>query len=139
MLRSDVTVDEFTTPEPVTATEEMTIDELRRLMEEYGIRHLPVVRGERVVGVISDRDVRLVAGLTSDEKRLVRASDIMATEPLVVSAGTRLDEVAYAMSEKKVGSAIVAEPDGKLLGIFTATDALNALIEIVRGDGTASS
>ena len=139
MLRRDVTVDEFTTPEPVTATEEMTIDELRRLMDEYGIRHLPVVRGERVVGVISDRDVRLVAGLTSDEKRLVRASDIMATEPLVVSAGTRLDEVAYAMSEKKVGSAIVTEPDGKLLGIFTATDALNALIEIVRGDGTASS
>lgn len=138
MLRSDVTVDEFTTPEPVTATEEMTIDDLRRLMAEHGIRHLPIVRGERVVGVISDRDVRLVAGLTSDEKRLVRASDIMATEPLVVSATTRLDEVAYAMSERKVGSAIVTEPDGKLLGIFTATDALNALIEVVRGDGTAS-
>lgn|SRR5512138_468983 len=137
MLRTDVTVDEFTTPEPVTATEEMTIDELRRLMEAHGIRHLPVVRGERVVGVISDRDVRLVAGLTSDEKRLVRASDIMATEPLVVSATMRLDEVAYAMSERKVGSAIVTEPDGKLLGIFTATDALNALIEIVRGEDTA--
>lgn len=137
MLRTDVTVDEFTTPEPVTATEEMTIDDLRRLMEAHGIRHLPVVRGERVVGVISDRDVRLVAGLTSDEKRLVRASDIMATEPLVVSATMRLDEVAYAMSERKVGSAIVTEPDGKLLGIFTATDALNALIEIVRGEDTA--
>ena len=136
MLRTDVTVDEFTTPEPVTATEEMTIDELRLLMEEHGIRHLPVVRGDRVVGVISERDVRLVAGLTSDEKRLVRASDIMAPEPLIVSATTRLDAVAYAMSERKVGSAIVTEADGKLLGIFTATDALNALIEIVRGEGT---
>lgn len=133
MAPLDVTVEEFTTPEPVTATEDMTIDDLRRLMDEHGIRHLPVVREESVVGVISDRDVRLVSGLTSAEKFQVRAADIMASEPLIVSATARLDEVAYAMSEKKVGSAIVTEPDGKLLGIFTATDALNALIEIVRG------
>ncbi len=137
MLRTDVTVDEFTTPEPVTATEDMTIDDLQRLMEKHGIRHLPVVRDESVVGVISDRDVRLVAGLTHAEKYQVRAADIMTPEPLVVSATARLDEVALAMSERKVGSAIVTEADGKLLGIFTATDALNALIEIVRGSGAS--
>src|SRR5690606_19143050 len=133
MLPTDMTVDEFTTPEPVTATEDMTIDDLQLLMQEHGIRHLPVVRGDTVVGVISDRDVRLVAGLTYAEKLQVRAADIMAPEPLTVSSNARLDEVAYAMSEKKVGSVIVTEADGKLRGIFTATDALNALIEIVRG------
>lgn len=138
MLRTDVTVDEFTTPEPVTATEDMTIDDLQRLMEKHGIRHLPVVRRESVVGVISDRDVRLVAGLTYAEKHQVRAADIMTPEPLIVSATARLDEVALAMSERKIGSAIVTEADGKLLGIFTATDALNALIEIVRGSGASS-
>ena len=138
MLPTEVTVEEFTTPDPVTATEDMSIDDLRLLMDEYGIRHLPVVRGDTVVGVISDRDVRLVSGLSLAEKHQVRASDIMAPNPLTVSANARLDEVAYAMSEKKVGSAIVLDTNGKLLGIFTATDALNALIEIIRGDNASS-
>lgn len=131
-----VPVEEFTTPDPITATEDMTIDELRRLMEEHGIRHLPVVRDDTVVGVISDRDVRLALGLPMAEKIQVRAADLMATEPLAMSAATPLDEVVYAMSEQKVGSVLINDEEGKFLGIFTATDALNALIEIIRTGGT---
>jgi acetoin utilization protein AcuB len=138
MLPIHIPVDEFTTPDPVTANEDMTIDDLRHLMEEHGIRHLPVVRGDTVVGVISDRDVRLVLGLDSAEKFHVRAADIMAVAPLTVSAATPLDEVAFAMSDKKVGSAIVNDEDGRFLGIFTATDALNALIEIIRKGGVSA-
>ncbi|MFA7096089.1 MAG: CBS domain-containing protein [Gammaproteobacteria bacterium] len=138
MLSITVPVEEFTTPDPITANEDMTIDDLRRLMETHGIRHLPVVRGDTVVGVISDRDVRLVLGLSAAEKFQVRAADIMATDPLAVSASTPLDEVAYLMSEKKVGSVLVNDEDGRLLGIFTATDALNALIEIVRKGDTSA-
>ncbi len=132
MLPTRVPVEEFTTPDPVTAGEDMTIDELRQLMEIHGIRHLPVIRGNTVVGVVSDRDVRLVAGLTVAEKLQVRAADIMAADPLTVKSTAPLDEVAYAMSEKKVGSAIVNDEQGRFLGIFTSIDALNALIEIVR-------
>ncbi len=135
MLPAHVTVEEFTTREPITATEDMTIDDLRLLMEEHRIRHLPVVRGESIVGVISDRDVRLVAGLTYAEKHQVRAADIMTPDPLIVRVTAGLDEVALAMSERKVGSAVVTAADGKLVGIFTATDALNALVEIVRRGG----
>jgi acetoin utilization protein AcuB len=136
MLPTRLPVEEFTTPDPITANEDMTIDDLRHLMEKHGIRHLPVVRGDDVVGVISDRDVRLVSGLTAAERVQVRAADIMAADPLTVSATAPLDEVAYVMSEQKVGSVIVKDEDGRFLGIFTATDALNALIEIVRGGGT---
>lgn len=132
MLPTRVPVEEFTTPDPITAGEDMTIDELRQLMETHGIRHLPVIRGNTVVGVVSDRDVRLVAGLTVAEKLQVRAGDIMAADPLTVKSTAPLDEVAYAMSEKKVGSAIVNDEQGRFLGIFTSIDALNALIEIVR-------
>jgi len=130
-----IPVDEFTTPDPLTAHEDMMIDELRQLMDKHGIRHLPVLRGTAVVGLISDRDVRLAAGLSFEERRQVRAADIMATALLTVSSTTPLDEVAYAMSEKKVGSAIVMDEEDQFLGIFTATDALNALIEIVRSGG----
>jgi len=108
-------------------------------MEEHGIRHLPVVRGTTVVGVVSDRDVRLVLGLTDAAKLQVRAGDIMATPPMTVSARTPLGAVADAMSEKKVGSVIVNDEDGQFLGVFTATDALNALIEIIREGGTPAA
>ena len=127
MPLTSVPVEEFTTPDPVTASERMTIDELQRLMERHGIRHLPVVRGDAVVGVLSDRDVRLLYGLSAAEKLQVRAADIMSPAPLTVSAATPLDEVAFAMSEQKVGSVIVNDEDGRFLGIFTAIDALNAL------------
>lgn len=139
MQPTRIPVEEFTTPDPITATEDMTIDDLSRLMQKHGIRHLPVVRNGAVVGVISDRDVRLVAGLTVPEKLQVQAADIMAADPLTVSAAAPLDEVALAMSEKKVGSVIVNDEDGRFLGIFTATDALNALIEIVRSGGAPAA
>lgn len=139
MLPTRMPVDEFTTPDPITVTESMMIDELWQLMEKHGIRHLPVMRGDDVVGIISDRDVRLIAGLSVAEKYQVQAADIMTPEPLSVTASAPLDEVAYAMSERKVGSVIVKDEDGQLLGIFTATDALNALIEIVRENASSAS
>lgn len=120
-------VDEFITPDPVTATEGMTTDELRDLMAQHDIRHLPVMRESEVVGLISERDVRLVSGLTVTEKLQVRAADIMATDLLRVVASTPLVEVAQTMAKRKVGSALVTDDDGHLAGIFTATDALNAL------------
>lgn len=132
MSSIDITVDEFTTPDPITATEEMSIDELRALMDEYGVRHLPVIRDKRVVGLISDRDIRVVSGLDSTDRQQVRAADIMTENPLIVDCNALLSEVAYRMSERKVGSVIVNDDNGELLGIFTATDALNALVEIVR-------
>ncbi len=124
-------VEEFTTPDPVTAPEDASIDELSELMAKHGVRHIPIVKDDRVVGVVSDRDLKLVKGLDLKEKMLVSAADIMARDPVSVESSTPLDEVAFEMSKRKIGSVIVNE-NGKLLGIFTVTDALNALIEILR-------
>ncbi|MCM2280595.1 MAG: CBS domain-containing protein [Bdellovibrionaceae bacterium] len=124
-------VEEFTTPNPITATESATVTELKSLMTKHGIRHVPIVKGERVIGLVSDRDLRVVEGLEWQEKKQVRASDIMAVDPVTVSSETPLDEVAFTMSERKIGSVVVNEGD-EFLGIFTVTDALNALIEIAR-------
>lgn len=135
-MRWNLPVEEFTTPDPVTATEDMSVDELRQSMLQHGVRHLPVVRAGTVVGVVSDRDVRLAQGLGEAHKIQVRAADIMASAPVAVKASTPLDEVAYAMSDRKIGSVIVNEDDGEFLGIFTVTDALNALIEIIRAELT---
>ena len=132
MLPSRMRVEEFTTPDPVTVAETTAIGELRELMDQHGVRPLPVLRDGEVVGVISERDVRLVQGLSLDEQLQIRAQDLMADDLFVVHASTLLDEVAMEMVSRRVGSAIVRDEDGDFLGIFTLTDALNALIEITR-------
>ncbi|MDT3679695.1 MAG: CBS domain-containing protein [Burkholderiaceae bacterium] len=125
-------VEEFTTPNPVTATANTSIDELRAMMTTYGVRHLPIVRDGDVVGLVSDRDLRVAQGLSAAHQLQVLAADIMSTDPVSVKAETPLDEVALTMSDRKIGSVLVHEADGTFLGIFTLTDALNALIEVVR-------
>jgi len=128
-------VEEFTTPDPITATEGMLVDDLWRLMSQNGIRHVPIVRDDQVVGIVSDRDVRAIIGLTAAEKMQVTAADIMSDDLVTVSSSTPLDEVAFLMADKKVGSVIVTDENRELYGIFTATDALNALVELVRKGG----
>lgn len=131
MKRLNMPVEEYTTPNPITATEQASVDEMMKLMEKEGIRHLPIVKGSQVVGIVSERDLRLVRGLNLKEKNLVCAADIMAKDPVTVSSEATLDEVAFEMSRQKIGSVIVNEGE-QFLGIFTVTDALNALIEITR-------
>lgn len=131
MKQLDLPVEEFTTPDPITAEESSSIADLRKIMDTHGVRHIPITRQGSVVGLVSDRDLRVVAGLEMREKLLVRASDIMAPDPVTVQSQTTLDEVALEMSQRKIGSVIVNEGD-KFMGIFTVTDALNALIEITR-------
>lgn len=131
MEKLKLPVEEFTTPDPITASEDASTDELRDLMAKHGIRHIPIVKAGEVIGIVSERDLKVVAGLELSEKQLVRASDIMARDPVAVDSLATLDEVAYEMSNRKIGSVIVNE-GSKFLGIFTSTDALNALIEITR-------
>lgn len=130
--RINLTVEEFTTPHPVTAGEDSGVEEMELLMREHGIRHLPIMRDGQVVGVVSQRDLAVLKGLDLDKQLQVRAGDLMSPDPVTVSTNDTLDQVAYRMSNLKIGSVIVLDEGGGLYGIFTATDALNALIEVVR-------
>lgn len=130
-LQLDLPVEEFTTPDPITASVDTSVEELKKLMQQNNVRHIPIVQEGKVVGVVSDRDLRVIEGLEVGHKALIHASDIMAQDPVAVSSVETLDEVAFVMAQKKIGSVIVNEGD-KLLGIFTVTDALNALIEVIR-------
>src|SRR5690606_34168977 len=133
-----VPVEEFTTPDPVTADASTMVDDLRLLMERHGIRHLPIVQDGAVVGIVSDRDMRLFAGLSASEKFQVQASDIMAENPLSEIASTPQNGFAFLTSDRSVGRVIVKDEETALLGIFTATDALKTLIEF-SPEGRASA
>jgi len=126
----NVSVDEYTSPILVTIDPSANLDQAIELMQENGIRHLPVVRYEKVVGIVSERDLLLHVG--KDWTSMMNVGDVMSTNLLSVHSNDTLGDVAYQLSTEKVGSAIVLDENELLYGIFTTTDALNALVEIMR-------
>lgn len=129
----DLSIQEFTTPFPVTAHEDSSIEELQELIRKLKVRHIPVTSGGKVVGIISDRDLRIASALSTREKFLVRASDLMTPDPVTFHCTASIEDVILQMSEKKIGSVLVNDTQGNLQGIFTVTDALDILIEILQG------
>ncbi len=127
-----IPVDEFSTPTPFTVKSNTSMEEVSRIMTDNGIRHVPVVSGNEAVGIISDRDLKVLGKFPAWSSFV--AEDVMSPNPYMVSPETNLDEVAYYMSANKIGSALVQDEIGNIVGIFTATDALHALIEVMRGE-----
>ncbi len=127
-----IPVDEFTSPCPITVNRNTNMEKVKHMMDEYGIRHMPVVDDEEAVGIISDRDIKVLGKFPAWSAFV--AEDVMSPNPYTVTPTTNLDEVALHMSEAKIGSAIVQDETGEIVGIFTSTDALNALVEVIRGE-----
>ena len=123
-------VDDYTTPAPFSALPETKITTLMQAMEKNGIRHIPIVENNEPVGIVSDRDLKAISNFK--ELDCYTAEDIMSPQPFIVSSETPLEEVALSMSRQKFGSALVRDEKDQTLGIFTVTDALNALIEVLR-------
>ena len=110
----------------VTIGRETPCDEARRLMDERRIRHLPVMEAGRLVGMVSDRDVRSAKGDASS----VAAGSIMTPALLTVTADTRVERAARLMLDARIGSLPVIDGDG-LAGIVTYTDLLRAFVRVI--------
>ncbi|MCB0420525.1 MAG: CBS domain-containing protein [Bdellovibrionales bacterium] len=113
---------------PFVTSPEATLDEALDYMEKTGVRHLPVLRKGELVGVVSERD--LMAGQSDDSKTV---GDVMSGPPWVVAETEPLSSVVHWMAKQKIGSALVVNEAGKLLGIFTTTDALLILSRMLGG------
>lgn len=118
------------TTSPQVLAPEATVEQAHALMRRLEIRHLPVCEGERCVGIVSDGDLFKVESLFSANPATMKASAAMTREVYVVSPGAPVDEVVEEMARKKFGSAVVVD-NGKVVGVFTATDALNAFAELL--------
>lgn len=112
---------------------DQTVEKAKDMMERYGIRHLPVLEEGKLVGVISDRDLNLITGLSLDEKKIT-VEEALTPEPYVVSPNETLENVITTMAETKIGSALVGE-NGRVVGIFTGIDALRILADYLKANG----
>jgi acetoin utilization protein AcuB len=121
------TIQKYMTPMPHSIGAKITIPEAQSMMREYRIRHLPVKDGGKLVGIITDRDVKLASAFADVAKLTV--DEVMSQDPYTVSPDAPLDRIVSEMAEKKYGSAIIQQDNGKVVGIFTAVDALVALSE----------
>ncbi len=122
----------FMTPFPYSIDIGAPLGEAHAFLRERQIRHLPVTRDGELAGILTDRDIKLALGpdLGSPPERELRVADVFQPETYVVDAGERLEDVAATMAERHVGSALVTR-GGKLVGIFTTTDACRALARVL--------
>ena len=123
------------TREVVALSPETTAAEALGLCRERRIRHLPVVEGGRLVGIVSDRDLRSATPALGDPARAealgkLRVSEVMAREVATVRPEDPIEVAANAMRERKIGCLPVLEEDA-LVGIVTSSDVMEALVYLM--------
>jgi acetoin utilization protein AcuB len=126
-------VKDIMTKRVVAIDPDMPIRDVHALMEQRNIRHFPILEGERLVGIVSDRDIRFVGselptakrGVTlRDAVRSIMVSDVITAHPL-----DPVEEAAKLLRERKIGAMPVLD-DLELVGIVTGIDFLEALVRM---------
>ena len=123
---------------PVFVDENDSMKKAMALLKEREIRHLPVLKdGEKLVGIVSERDIKQASPSPATALEIreiyylldkVKVKQIMTRRPYTISSSAPIEEAALIMREKKIGCLPVIE-EGKLVGIITETDILDAFIE----------
>ena len=122
----------YMTQAPHTIGIEQSLAMARRLMSEHHVRHLPVLHGSALVGVLSEREVEALEVLPGS--RNLTVEDAIVADVYVTSDDAPLGDVADEMARRRVGSAVVVagQDATRVLGVFTAVDALRALRDALR-------
>lgn len=131
---SQATAADAMTPGPFTIGPDDTLLEAATRMSLHGIRHLPVIDGGAVVGVLSERDLRTYVGdpslftITKGTSPL-RVRDVQARELIAVAPDQPLIEIAKRFADQRIGAMPVVSRDGALLGIISYVDVLRAVAQ----------
>lgn len=132
-------VKDWMTTDPVTITDETSMMKAIHLMKERRFRRLPVTRQGKLVGMVTDRDLKEASpskATTLDVHELyyllaeLQIKEIMSQNPLSVSPDDTVEHAAQLMLEKTISGLPVVDDSGKLLGIITQTDVFKAFMHI---------
>jgi acetoin utilization protein AcuB len=134
----DIRIGAVMTAAPRTIPEDSALDQARGVMRRNRIHHLPVTSGNQLTGMLTDRDLNLVAYLANDllPESEITAGDACVPEPFTTAPDARLSDVLEGMAARRVGSALVVD-QGRLVGIFTSHDACSLLARHLRSRGAA--
>lgn len=113
----------------VSVSQDHTIQECVDLMKRHSIRHLPVVEDGRLVGLVTEGDLRQVFLASLIEE--LRIHDVMINDPVTVSPDTEIEDAAKIIFYNKIGGLPVVDDQDRLLGIITVADILAAFIELM--------
>ncbi|HEV8307208.1 MAG TPA: CBS domain-containing protein [Methylomirabilota bacterium] len=136
-------VKDWMTPSPITVPPDMAVFRARQLMQERHVRHLPVTERAELVGIVTDRDVRLnlpspATSLSVWEVKYVLArltvGEIMTRTVITVGADRDIAAATRLMLAHTIGALPVME-DGRFVGIITETDLLRAFLHTQEAPG----
>lgn len=118
---------------PYSVQPEASLHQAMDFMRTHNIRHLPVADDGKLMGLVSDRDIKLVLGpdFAYPDPDKLTVGDIMRADTYTVDLEERLDNVLAHMAEHHIGSAVVTR-HGKLAGMFTLSDACREFAEYLR-------
>ena len=124
-------VKEIMTPKPITIEPDKGVYEALLLMYQHDIRRLPVIEEGRVVGIISDRDIKQIMGRpilareeTGKEELSFHVSEVMTHDVIMVEQDADLREAIELMAENKISGLPVVDHDEKLVGVVSSIDVL---------------
>jgi len=128
------------TKDPYTIQVNASISALMALMREKGLKKIPVLDGERVVGIVTDRDVERVSPSKATtlsvfeinyllSKSTVR--DAMTKDVLTVLPDAHIEDAAVLMRDERISALLVVDENKKLVGIVTESDLFDALIDML--------
>jgi CBS domain-containing protein len=110
------------TSNPRTVTADSTVAEAARLMRDEDAGIAPIIEGERLVGVITDRDIAIKVAAEGKDPQSTKVTEIASSNLVTIDPQQELDEALRLMAKHQVRRLPVVEEDGKLVGILAQAD-----------------
>jgi acetoin utilization protein AcuB len=131
-------VKDIMTPNPFTIGPEKSVLEALLMMYQHDIRRLPVIKNGRLVGIISDRDIKQLMGRPSLINREMEGtepdlavSEVMTHDVITVEQDANLREAIELMVENKFSGLPVVDRNQKLVGVLSAIDVLGYTLDLL--------
>jgi acetoin utilization protein AcuB len=123
----------------ITIDADDSMQDAMRLLKEHGIRRLPVMKKGKLVGIVTDRDLKKASASDATTLEIhellylltkVKVKDIMTKDPITVPPDYTVEETAQVLLESKISGAPVVDESGKVVGIITQSDLFRVLMSL---------